>query len=216
MIAKLTGILDSVGEDWAIIDVNGVGYLVHSSSRSLASLPGRGEAARMHIETVVREDAITLFGFVDVLERDMFRLLTSVQGVGAKVGLAILSALSPTDLQNAIAAQDKTAVSRAKGVGPKVATRIVNELKDKVTGLVFQPKGTQMVTTTGEKSDISGGSDQMSTAQIALEDAVSALVNLGYKRVEAHGAVARVMADMGEDVSVSKLVPAALKELSSL
>lgn len=216
MIAKLTGILDSVGEDWAIIDVNGVGYLVHSSSRSLASLPGRGEAARMHIETVVREDAITLFGFVDALERDMFRLLTSVQGVGAKVGLAILSALSPTDLQNAIAAQDKTAVSRAKGVGPKVATRIVNELKDKVTGLVFQPKGAQMVTTTGEKSDMSGGSDQMSTAQIALEDAVSALVNLGYKRVEAHGAVARVMADMGEDVSVSKLVPAALKELSSL
>ncbi len=211
MIAKLTGMLDSTGEDWAIIDVNGVGYLVHSSSRSLSALPGRGEAAQMHIETVVREDAITLFGFIDVIERDMFRLLTSVQGVGAKVGLAILSALSPTDLQNAIAAQDKTAVSRAKGVGPKVATRIVTELKDKVTGLVFSPKGVEMGTMGVPQSAQTGGS-----AQSALEDAVSALVNLGYKRVEAHGAVAKVMADVGEDATVAALVPAALKELSSL
>ncbi|NVJ96590.1 MAG: Holliday junction branch migration protein RuvA [Alphaproteobacteria bacterium] len=220
MIAKLTGILDSVGEDWAIIDVNGVGYIIHSSSRSLSSLPGQGEAARMHIETVVREDAITLFGFVDVMERDMFRLLTSVQGVGAKVGLAILSALSPTELQNAIAAQDKTAVSRAKGVGPKVATRIVNELKDKVTGLVFQPKGAQMGTMGSAQSAQTDGSAPSahdgSGQQAALEDAVSALTNLGYKRVEAHGAVAKVLSDMGEDVTVAKLVPAALKELSSL
>ncbi|NVJ71621.1 MAG: Holliday junction branch migration protein RuvA [Alphaproteobacteria bacterium] len=211
MIAKLTGILDSVGDDWAIIDVNGVGYLVHSSSRSLSALPSRGEAAQMHIETVVREDAITLFGFVDVIERDMFRLLTSVQGVGAKVGLAILSTLSPTDLQNAIAAQDKTAVARAKGVGPKVATRIVNELKDKVTGLVFQPKGVQVGTMGSANSATSDGS-----ANSALEDAVSALVNLGYKRVEAHGAVAKAMGELGEDASVASLVPAALKELSSL
>lgn len=211
MIAKLTGILDSVGDDWAIIDVNGVGYLVHSSGRSLSALPSRGEAAQMHIETVVREDAITLFGFVDVIERDMFRLLTSVQGVGAKVGLAILSTLSPTDLQNAIAAQDKTAVARAKGVGPKVATRIVNELKDKVTGLVFQPKGVQVGTMGSANSATSGDS-----ANSALEDAVSALVNLGYKRVEAHGAVAKAMGDLGEDASVASLVPAALKELSSL
>ncbi|WP_286830810.1 MULTISPECIES: Holliday junction branch migration protein RuvA [Kordiimonas] len=215
MIAKLTGLLDSVGDDWAIIDVGGVGYLVHSSSRSLSALPSRGEAAQMHIETVVREDAITLFGFVDVLERDMFRLLTSVQGVGAKVGLAILSALSPTDLQNAIAAQDKTAVSRAKGVGPKVATRIVTELKDKVTGLVFAPKGVEMGTMGVPQSAQTGGSAQ-SAQQSALEDAVSALVNLGYKRVEAHGAVAKVMADFGEDATVAALVPAALKELSSL
>lgn len=211
MIAKLTGVLDSSGEDWAIIDVNGVGYLVHSSSRSLAALPSRGEAAQLHIETVVREDAITLFGFIDVIERDMFRLLTSVQGVGAKVGLAILSALSPTDLQNAIAAQDKTAVSRAKGVGPKVATRIVNELKDKVTGLVFAPKGVDMGTMGVPKEGPTGDS-----AQSALEDAVSALTNLGYKRVEAHGAVAKVMGDLGDDATVSVLVPAALKELSSL
>lgn len=208
MIAKLKGLVDSVGEDWAIIDVNGVGYLVHSSSRSLSALPGAGEAIAMHIETVVREDAITLFGFVDELEREMFRLLTSVQGVGAKVGLAILSTLAPNELQNAIAAQDKTAVARAKGVGPKVATRIVNELKDKVTGLVFQPQGVKMPAHAGAAPAAVGGG--------ALEDAVSALVNLGYKPTEAHGAVAKAMNELGEDADVGKLVPAALKELSIL
>ena len=207
MIAKLTGILDSVGDDWLIVDVAGVGYLVHSSSRTLSSLPSRGEVVQMHVETVVREDAITLFGFADVAERNMFRLLTSVQGVGAKVALAILSVLSPTDLQNAIAAQDKTAVARAKGVGPKVATRIVNELKDKVTGLVFQPKGVQMA---------AGAAPQQSAAGGAIEDAISALVNLGYKPVEAHGAVAKAASTLGEGADVGKLVPAALKELSSL
>lgn len=204
MIAKLKGLLDSVGDDWAIIDVSGVGYLVHSSSRSLSGLPGMGEAVAMHIETVVREDAITLFGFVEVAERDMFRLLTSVQGVGAKVGLAILSTLAPNELQNAIAAQDKTAVARAKGVGPKVATRIVNELKDKVTGLVFQPKGVQLPA--AGTSTATGG---------AVEDAISALVNLGYKPVEAHGAVAKAIAELGEDADVGAIVPIALKELST-
>lgn len=208
MIAKLKGLVDSVGEDWAIIDVNGVGYLVHSSSRSLSALPGVGEAIAMHIETVVREDAITLFGFVDELEREMFRLLTSVQGVGAKVGLAILSTLAPNELQNAIAAQDKTVVARAKGVGPKVATRIVNELKDKVAGLVFQPQGVKMPAHAGAATAVAGGS--------ALEDAVSALVNLGYKPTEAHGAVAKAMSELGDDADVGKLVPAALKELSIL
>lgn len=207
MIAKLKGLVDSVGEDWAIIEVNGVGYLVHSSSRSLSALPGAGEAIAMHIETVVREDAITLFGFVDELEREMFRLLTSVQGVGAKVGLAILSTLAPNELQNAIAAQDKTAVARAKGVGPKVATRIVNELKDKVTGLVFQPQGVQMPAHAGAVPLAGGG---------VVEDAVSALVNLGYKPTEAHGAVAKAVNELGDDADVGKLVPAALKELSIL
>ncbi|WP_417451767.1 Holliday junction branch migration protein RuvA [Kordiimonas sp.] len=207
MIAKLTGILDSVGDDWLIVDVAGVGYLVHSSSRTLSGLPSRGEAVQMHVETVVREDAITLFGFAEVAERNMFRLLTSVQGVGAKVALAILSVLSPTDLQNAIAAQDKTAVARAKGVGPKVATRIVNELKDKVTGLVFQPKGVQMSAAGGAQAPASSG---------AIEDAISALVNLGYKPVEAHGAVAKAASNLGEGADVGALVPAALKELSSL
>lgn len=205
MIAKLKGLVDAVGEDWAIIDVNGVGYLVNASGRTLGNLPREGEAVSIHIETVVREDAITLFGFADVEERDMYRLLTSVQGVGAKVGLAILSTLSPSELQNAIAAQDKTAVARTKGVGPKVATRIVTELKDKVTGLVFKPQGVQMPVGGGPAATAGGG---------ALEDAISALVNLGYKPTEAHGAVAKVMSELGEDADVGAIVPAALKQLS--
>ena len=206
MIAKLKGILDSAGEDWLIIDVNGVGYLAHGSSRTLSSMPRMGEVVGVHIETVVREDAITLFAFAGIEERDLFRLLTSVQGVGAKVALAILSALSPTDLQNAIAAQDKTAVSRAKGVGPKVATRIVTELKDKVTALVFKPKGVQTSPTASPEQNVAGNA--------AVADAVSALVNLGYKPVDAHGAVAKAMNELGEDADVGALVPAALKELS--
>jgi len=206
VIAKLKGLIDSIGEDWAIIDVNGVGYLVHASSRSLGALPVEGEPVAMFIETVVREDAITLFGFTSGAERDMFRLLTSVQGVGAKVGLAILSALSPDELQNAIAAQDKTAVSRAKGVGPKVATRIVTELKDKVTGLVFKPQGVQMP---------AGGAPAQAAEGGAVADAVSALVNLGYRPTEAHGAVAKAAGELGEGAGVSALVPAALKHLSS-
>jgi len=206
MIAKLKGLVDSIGDDWAIIDVGGVGYLVHASGRSLAGLPPAGEAAMLHIETVVREDAITLFGFIDVLERDMFRLLTSVQGVGAKVGLAILSTLQPNELQNAIAAQDKASISRTKGVGPKVATRIVTELKDKVTGLVFKPQGVEMPV----------GSAPIAGASRAVEDAISALVNLGYRATDAHGAVAKAASDLGEDADVGVLVPAALKHLSSL
>lgn len=204
MIAKLKGIVDAVGEDWAIIDVNGVGYLVHASRRTLGNLSSIGEAVSLHIETVVREDAITLFGFVDVVERDMYRLLTSVQGVGAKVGLAILSTLTPNELQNAIATQDKVAVARTKGVGPKVATRIVTELKDKVTGLVFKPQGST-ATTGGAPGAVDGG---------VVEDAISALVNLGYKPTEAHGAIAQAANELGEGADVGALVPAALKKLS--
>lgn len=210
MIAKLKGLLDSTGDDWAIIDVNGVGYLAHGSGRMLSGLPRLGEAVGLHIETVVREDAITLFGFTDIQERDLFRLLTSVQGVGAKVALAILSALSPSELQNAIAAQDKTAVSRAKGVGPKVATRIVTELRDKVTGLVFQPKGVSVTPQSGAPGASGGASNA------TVSDAVSALVNLGYKPVDAHSAVAKAIGTLGEDAGVASLVPAALKELSIL
>lgn len=205
MIAKLKGLLDTSGEDFAIVDVNGVGYLVHASTRTLQQMPGVGEAVMLHIETVVREDAITLFGFIDILERDMFRLLTSVQGVGAKVGLAVLSTLAPNELQNAIAAQDKTAVSRTKGVGPKVASRIVLELKDKVTGLVFKPQGVQMGAGGAEPAPVEGG---------AVADAISALVNLGYRPTDAHSAVAKAAGDLGEDADVGALVPAALKELS--
>jgi Holliday junction DNA helicase RuvA len=206
LIAKLKGIVDAKGEDWAIIDVNGVGYLVNASGRTLGNLPREGEAVSLHIETVVREDAITLFGFVDILERDMYRLLTSVQGVGAKVGLAILSTLAPNDLQNAIAAQDKAAVARTKGVGPKVATRIVTELKDKVTGLVFKPQGVEMPS--GAAAPAAGAEGA------AVQDAISALANLGYKPTEAHGAVAKAVTDLGEDADVGAIVPAALKILS--
>lgn len=208
MIAKLKGLVDSTGEDWAIIDVQGVGYLVSGSSRTLMVLPRIGEAIALHIETIVREDSLSLFGFADVQERDLFRLLTSVQGVGAKVALAILSTLSPADLQNAIAAQDKTAVARAKGVGPKVATRIVTELKDKVTGLVFQPKGV--------KAASAAGAPAVDADNSVVADAVSALSNLGYKPMDAHAAVAKVLGDLDEDADVGTIVPAALKELSAL
>ena len=160
----------------------------------------------LHIETVVREDAITLFGFIDVLERDMFRLLTSVQGVGAKVGLAVLSTLAPNELQNAIAAQDKTAVARTKGVGPKVASRIVLELKDKVTGLVFKPQGVEVSTS---------GAVPVAAEDGAVADAISALVNLGYRPTDAHAAVAKAAGELGEGADVGTLVPAALKQLSS-
>jgi len=206
VIAKLRGLVDSVGEDWAIIDVGGVGYLVQGSRRTLSTLPAPGEETSLLIETVVREDAFTLFAFIDAVERDMFRLVTSVQGVGPKVGLAILSTLQPEELQNAIAAQDKTAVARTKGVGPKVATRIVTELKDKVTGLVFKPQGVELSAVGASSAPAGNG---------AVEDAISALVNLGYRPTEAHGAVAKAAGELGDDPTVSALVPAALKLMSS-
>jgi Holliday junction DNA helicase RuvA len=209
MIAKLKGLVDSYGDDWVIMDVGGVGYLVNASSRTLGNLPSIGEAHGLHVETVVREDAITLFGFGDTVERDMFRLLTSVQGVGAKVGLAILSVLEPGDLQNAIAAQDKTAVSRANGVGPKLAGRIVNELKDKVTGLALQPKGVQVPNAPKAAQSENNGNAE-------IEDAVSALINLGYRPTDAHGAAVRAANEIGEGASVASIVPMALKELSSV
>lgn len=207
MIAKLTGVLDSQGPDWAIVDVGGVGYLVHGSTRTLSQLPGAGEAVRLHIETVVREDAITLYGFADVAERDMFRLLTSVQGVGARVGLAILSVLAPDALKMAIAAQDKGAVAQASGVGPKLAQRVVNELKDKVAGLAL---GAAASTAGGAASAPAGGAGDSSV----MDDAVSALVNLQYRPADAMAAVAKARVALGEDADLSALVPAALKELS--
>ena len=205
MIAKLTGLLDSAGDDWLIIDVAGVGYLVHASRRTLGDMPLPGEMISLHIDTQVREDAITLFGFKTVMERDMYRMLVSVQGVGAKVALAILSVLAPDELQTAIAAQDKTAVSRANGVGPKLAGRIVNELKDKVTAFALSP--------------VAGGATSGSAAAVAagglMEDAVSALVNLGYRPVEAHGAVAKASGKVGDGADLSALITAGLKELSA-
>jgi Holliday junction DNA helicase RuvA len=199
MFARLKGIVDDVAEDSLILDVGGVGYLVYCSSRTLGNLPGRGEAVRLEIETHVREDHIHLYGFADLSERDWFRLLTTVQGVGARVGLAILSVLPPDGLTQAIAAQDKAAVARANGVGPKLAQRIVTELKDKVGGMALGPVAT--------KSDAAPPADAG-----ASEDAVSALVNLGYGRSEAFTAVAKA-ARAGAASDVSGLIREALREL---
>jgi len=197
VIAKLRGVLDSFGEDWCIIDVGGVGYHVFCSSRTLNNLNGLGEEVTLLIETHIREDHFHLFGFATELERDWFRLVQTVQGVGAKVALAILSAVGPDELSNSIAAQDKTVVGQASGVGPKLATRIIHELKDKVAKFAVAPV----------KSD--DGSPARSTA---LGDAVSALSNLGYKQAEAYTAVSKVLND-GADDDVQTLIRLGLKEL---
>jgi Holliday junction DNA helicase RuvA len=199
VIARLTGILDSAGADSAVIDVNGVGYLVFASGRTLGQLPRAGEVASLHIETHVREDHIHLYGFASLEERDWFRLLTTVQGVGAKLALALLGALAPAALAEAVLVQDKTSLTRAPGVGLKLAQRIVTELKDKVGGIALgavaagaleaEPKG-------------------------PLADAVSALVNLGYRRVEALGAVSAAARDLGRQATTEALIRAGLKELS--
>jgi Holliday junction DNA helicase RuvA len=203
VIGKLTGMLDSVTRDAALIDVNGVGYVVHAASRTLSRLGPIGAPVTLLIETHVREDAINLYGFWDATERDWFRLLTTVQGVGAKVALAILSVLAPDDLSLAIAAQDKAIVTRAPGVGPKLAQRIVSELKDKAGDIALGAGAVAPAAINGSKS--SGG---------PAEDAISALVNLGYRRAEAYGAVAKAARDLGERASLDALIRAGLKELS--
>ena len=197
MIALLKGLVDQVGDDWAIIDVGGVGYLVACSSRTLARLQV-GTAIRLHVDTWVREDAILLYGFAEVAERDWFRLLTTVQGVGAKVGLALLSVAPPEQILRAIAAQDKAVLTQASGVGPKLAQRILSELKDKVGGVAL-------------------GTNMAAAAQVpvnsSLEDAVSALVNLGYRRMEAFEAAGAVLAELGETATETQIIRAALKRI---
>lgn len=201
MIAKLTGILDHIGADGAIVDVSGVGYLVFASTRTLGQLqPGAG--ARLLIETHVREDHIHLYGFIDAAERDWFRLLTTVQGVGAKVALAILSVVAPNDLTLAIVSQDKAMLARAEGVGPKLAARIVNELRDKVGGLA-------LAATNAAVPPAPATNDPGATG-----DAVSALVNLGYRRAEAFGAVAAAARRLSGDAKVDALIRAGLQELA--
>ena len=206
MIGRLKGIIDDKGDNWLLVDVNGVGYVVEVSSRVLANLPAIGEPVTLAIETYVREDQFRLFGFADEHERSWFKLLMSVQGVGAKVALAIQGVLSANELTQAVAAQDKAMVSRAPGVGPKVAQRIVQELKDKVPEAMFQVAGTQ-ATPSGEGAVPS-----------AVADALSALENLGYARAQAHQAVMQVMAQTdaeggGGDVQPAQLIRLALKEL---
>ena len=218
MIAKLRGIIDTIGEDFCIVDVNGVGYLVFASAKTLAKL-NRGAEASLRIETVVREDSISLFGFFDAWEKEWFLTLTKVQGVGAKVCLSILSALTPSQLSQAIAAQDKTSFTRANGVGPKLAARIVTELKDKIVTIPLS----------AETNDFAKGMDMDANEETAnyednlvamtenpkmMEDAISALVNLGYQRLEAYRAVNKAMAD-GQAQDVSTVIRLALKEFTN-
>lgn len=204
MIGKLKGLIDSYGEDHVILDVNGVGYVVQCSARTLQRLPPVGEAAALSIETQVREDAIRLFGFSSDAERDWFRLLQSVQGVGAKVALAILSIQTPNELANAIATQDKAAIARAQGVGPKLAARIVAELKDKAPAFA---------TIDPNVARLSGDEDARSTPR-PVQDAISALVNLGYGRPQAASAVVAAAKALGESADTSALIRRGLKELA--
>ncbi|MBS0560102.1 MAG: Holliday junction branch migration protein RuvA [Proteobacteria bacterium] len=199
MIARLTGRVDAVGDGTCIVDVGGVGYLVQASTRTLGALLPAPATVQLLIETHVREDAILLFGFADSAERDWFRLLTTVQGVGAKVALAILSALSPRDLVGAIASADRASLTRAAGVGAKLATRILSELRDKAGAMPS-----------------AGGMPAAAAPEPrgAAEDALSALVNLGYRRAEAQPALARVAARLGDDAAVDALIRDALKELA--
>ncbi len=202
MIARLKGIVDSVDGDSAVIDVGGVGYLVSASSRTLRDLVA-GREATMLVETIVREDAISLYGFLETAERDWFRILTTVQGVGARVALSILSTLAPDEIARAIAAQDRATLSRPAGVGPKLAARLATELKDKAAAFGVAPaaKGATAPAVPASMGSIN-------------EDAVSALVNLDYKRVEAFGAVARVTQRLGEGATFDAIVRAALQELA--
>lgn len=199
MIAKLSGRLDATGEDWAVVDVGGVGYLVHCSSRTLAALGEVGEACTVHTQLQVSENDMRLLGFADSAERDWFRLLTGVQGVGSKVALAILSALATGELRDACGKGDAAMVARAQGVGPKLAGRIVNELKDKAGGMP-------------------GGSGGFAVGVAAAPagskgaDAASALENLGFKPAVAAQAVARALDELGESASEGDLIRVALKK----
>lgn len=212
MIAKLKGLLEAVEEDGAILDVGGVGYRVYCSSRTLSRLPPVGGAAALDIETHVREDHIHLYGFAERAERDWFRALTTVQGVGARVALAILSVLAPDQLAQAVAAQDKAAVARANGVGPKLAQRIVAELKDKAGGIALGPAAAVAGTASDGASRAGGDGADLDAA--AAEDAVSALVNLGYSRSDAFSAVARGARGLEGAKDAAALIRAGLKELS--
>ena len=204
MIGKLKGTVDEIAEDHCVIDVHGVGYLVYCSARTLGSLGGTGVAAVLFIETYVREDMIRLYGFASALEREWFRLLQNVQGVGAKVALAVLSTLSPSELANAIALRDIAMVSRAPGVGKKVAERIVTELKSKAPAFAGEATGT-----IGLKQELGEG-----VAPAPVADAVSALTNLGYSRDIAANAVAVAVKVAGEDADSAKLIRLGLKELA--
>jgi holliday junction DNA helicase RuvA len=204
MIGKLKGIIDSYGEDCVILDVGGVGYLVHCSARTLQELPGTGQPATLAIETYVREDQIRLFGFRTDVEREWFRLLQTVQGVGARVALAVLGTLKPGELASAIAMRDKAMVARTPGVGPKVAERIVSELKDKAPA--YADVDPAVVRLAGAIED--------RRAPQPITDAISALVNLGYGQPQAAAAIAAATRSAGEGADARALIRLGLKELA--
>lgn len=204
MIGKLKGLIDSYGEDSVILDVNGVGYLVHCSGRTLQALPAPGEPAVLSIETHVREDQIRLYGFLNDVEREWFRLLQTVQGVGARVALSVLSTLKPAELASAVAMRDKATVARSPGVGPKVAERIVTELKDKAPAYAgVDPAVVRLAGAVDDKK-----------APQPLADAVSALVNLGYGQPQAAAAIAAAAREAGEEADAARLIRLGLRELS--
>jgi len=201
VIGKLKEVIETIGEDQLVLDVHGVGYAVAASARTLRNLPAVGEAAVLHIETQMREDSIKLYGFLAEGERDWFRLLQSVQGVGAKVALAILGVLSAADLSQAMALQDKASVTRAQGVGPKLAARIVAELKDKAP--------------LSGAAGLGEAAARAAPARVGpAHDAMLALVNLGYGRPQAAEAVARGAAALGADATTAALIRLSLKELA--
>jgi Holliday junction DNA helicase RuvA len=203
MIGKLTGTIDSYGEDFIIVDVGGVGYVVHCSARTLQALPAAGEPVALAIETHVREDQIRLFGFLTPVEREWFRLLQTVQGVGTKVALSVLGTLAPADLASAIALRDKAMIARSPGVGQKVAERIVTELKDKAPAYAeVDPAVIRL-----------SGAIEEKRAPRPVADAISALVNLGYGHPQAAAAIAAAAQNAGEAADAASLIRLGLREL---
>lgn len=197
MIAKLKGLVDSTGLDWVIVDVHGLCYQVFISSKTMAQLPSLGEAVILHTEMLVRQEQPILYGFSSPFEQEWFNKLITVQGVGARVALALLSALTPDDLIIAIQSSDKTRICEADGVGPKLASRLVTELKDKVKGVTITP------------------SSQTETSMGSASDVISALENLGYKKSEAAPAVARAIEEEGATAPTAVLIRTALSFLAS-
>ncbi|HLS69643.1 MAG TPA: Holliday junction branch migration protein RuvA [Kiloniellales bacterium] len=201
MIGKLSGVLEEIAEDHLLLDVGGVGYVVFASRRTLEQLPALGTAVALLIDTHVREDHIHLYGFLDRAEREWFRLLLTVQGVGARHGLSVLSVAAPQEIAQSILAQDKAALRRAPGIGPKLAQRILLELKDKAGRTTFTPAAAAAAGT-GPAGDG------------VAEDAIDALVALGYRRTEAFAAIGKAAADLGADCGVEVLIKSGLKELA--
>lgn len=208
MIARLSGIVAEIGADFAVIDCGGVGYVAQCSARTLSTLPPVGGSARLLVETLVRQDEIRLLGFAERAERDWYKLLVTVQGVGPRTALSILSAVEADELLAAIASGDRNTIARAEGVGPKLAQRIAAELKDKAGAMFIGKLGAQ----SRQGAGIAGAAETMNKA---ANDAISALVNLGYRQAEAFGAVAQAAQSLGRKATVDALIKAGLRELSA-